>query len=107
MHIWVFVSGETALIASVKPFMISVLLIKISSTPWLFRFISTLIQKDALSFWQVHIPSTSFFALVIETNGDLNSFVDYFSFLTDFENHCVHPYNQMPIDGSSIDLCAQ
>ena len=45
--------------ASLNPFKLSVLLMCISSTPRVFKSFNTFIQKDALSFWDSHMPNIS------------------------------------------------
>src|SRR5258705_8785249 len=83
------VCGNTPLMASVKPFRLSVQAINISSTPLAFRSVNTLIQKEADSVSAIHIPSTSlspsFFRPITR-----NALVDIFSIVLDLQYNAIH-----------------
>jgi len=51
----------TLAMASVRRLRLSVLVIRIFSSPRLLRLLSTLIQNEALSFWHNHMPNTSLY----------------------------------------------
>ena len=83
MQFWISVLGNTAPIAAENPVRLSVQAMKMSSTPRFFSPLSTVVQYLALSFSPTHIPSTSFFSVQIDTQGDINCLFHDLSFAAD------------------------
>ncbi len=83
-------SGTTERIAGVKPFRLSIDVIRIFSTPLVFKSVRIPIQKAADSFFPSQNPELPFH-VAAKANGDVNDFIYYCLVFSYFEADAINP----------------
>ena len=92
MHCCISVFGKTADIASGKPVSPSMQVIKISSTPRLFKPLRMESQYFALSFSPTYMPKTSFFAVHIDSDCYIYGFFHDSALTADVVMNSIHKH---------------